>query len=179
MDNTTDEPDRTATVTATLGNSQGTGTVSGATLTLTDNDAAPGVTLSVASSPIPENGGSTSGEREADAPVERGDDGDGDAGVGVVHGEFVGTRRSRLLRGETANATDTAAIAAVDNDVDAADNAVTVTGTAQNSQGAGTVTGASLTITDDGHGGVRGVAGDIDDLPAADDGGMAGRTPSR
>ena len=59
-----------------------------------------------------------------------------------------------IAAGSTANATDTAVIAAVNNDVDAADNAVTVTGTAANAQATAesetmTVTGASLTITDD------------------------------
>ena len=54
-----------------------------------------------------------------------------------------------ITAGQTANATDTATILAVNNDVDAADNDVTVTGTAANDQGAGTVAGASLTITDD------------------------------
>ena len=53
-----------------------------------------------------------------------------------------------IAAGQTTS-TDTATITAVDNAVDAADNAVTVTGTAQNSQGVGTVTGAALTITDD------------------------------
>ena len=148
MDNTKDEPDRTATVTATLGNSQGTGTVSGATLTLTDNDAAPGVTLSVASSPIPENGGSTSVSATLTHPSSAATT----VTVTPVSGSYTVSSSDATITiaaGETANATDTAAIAAVDNDVDAADNAVTVTGTAQNSQGAGTVTGASLTITDD------------------------------
>ena len=65
-----------------------------------------------------------------------------------------GGRRSWSRRGSTATASDTAAIAAVDNDVDADDNAVTVTGSAVNAQAAAesetmTVTGASLTITDD------------------------------
>ena len=53
-----------------------------------------------------------------------------------------------VAAGSTTSA-DTATIAAVNNDVDAADNVVTVAGTAANDQGAGTVTGASLTLTDD------------------------------
>ena len=149
VDNATDEPDRTATVTATLGNSQGTGTVTGATLTLTDDDAAPGVTLSVADSAIAEDGGTTTVTAELSHPSSAettvtvtGGSGSYTVGLGAA-GTIV------IAAGETANGTDTATITAVDNDVDAADNAVTVTGVAANDQGAGTVTGASLTITDD------------------------------
>ena len=55
-----------------------------------------------------------------------------------------------IAAGQTANATDTAAIAAADDDVDnIGDRTVTVTGTASNAQGVGAVTGASLTLTDD------------------------------
>ena len=154
VDNAKDEPDRTATVTATLTNSQGAGTVSGATLTLEDDDTAPGVTLSVASSSIPESGGSTtvsavlSGASSAVTtvtvtPV---------PGVYTVDSGAAGT--IVIAAGETTNATDSVTITAVNNDVDAADNAVTVMGTATNSQAAAnsetmTVTGATLTITDD------------------------------
>ncbi len=147
VDNDTDEPDRTVTLTATVDNDQGEGTVSGATLTLTDNDAAPGVTLTVASSSIPENGGSTTVGATLTHPSSAATT----VTVTAVSGSYtVGSDATiTIAAGETANATDTASITAVDNDVDAADSAVTVTGTAQNSQGAGTVTGASLTITDD------------------------------
>ena len=149
VDNAKDEPDRTATVTATLANSQGTGTVSGATLTLTDDDAAPGVTLSVSPASISENGGVSTVTAELSHPSSAvttvtvtGGSGSYTVGSGAA-GTIV------IAAGETANGTDTATITAVDNDVDAADNAVTVTGVAANDQGAGTVTGASLTITDD------------------------------
>ena len=147
VDNDTDEPDRTVTLTATVDNDQGEGTVSGATLTLTDNDAAPGVTLTVASSSIPENGGSTTVGATLTHPSSAATT----VTVTAVSGSYtVGSDATiTIAAGETANATDTASITAVDNDVDAADSAVTVTGTAQNSQGTGTVTGASLTITDD------------------------------
>ena len=51
--------------------------------------------------------------------------------------------------GDTANASDTAAITAVDNATDEANRSVTVTGSASNAQGAGPVTGAGLTLIDD------------------------------
>ena len=150
-DNTKDEPDRTATVTATLTNSQGAGTVSGATLTLTDDDAAPGVTLAVADTSIPEGGSTT-----VSATLSHPSSAATTVTVTAVTGVYtVGSDATiAIAAGETANATDTAAIAAVDNDVDAADVDVTVTGTAANSQAAAnsetmTVTGASLTIAND------------------------------
>ena len=152
VNNTKDEPDRTATVTATVTNDRATadGTtmaVSGASLTITDDDATPGVTLSVASSSIPENGGSTTVSATLSHPSSAATT----VTVSAVSGVYtVGSDATIVIAaGSTAAASDTVTITAVDNDVDAADNAVTVAGTARNSQGAGTVTGASLTIADD------------------------------
>ena len=148
VNNAKDEPDRTATVTATLTNSQGAGTASGATLTLTDDDAAPGVTLAVASSSIPENGGSTTVSATLTHPSSAATT----VTVGAVSGVYtVGSDTTIVIAaGSTANATDTVAITAVNDDKDNVGNrSVTVTGTARNSQGAGTVSGASLTIADD------------------------------
>ena len=151
VDNAKDEPDRTATVTATLTNSQGTGTVSGPTLTLEDDDAAPGVALTVASSAIPENGGSTT----VSATLTHGSSEPTTVTVTTVSGLYtVGSDATIVIAAGSTTSTDRATIAAVDNDVDAADSDVTVTGTAANGQAAAnsetmTVTGASLTITDD------------------------------
>ena len=150
----TDEPNRTTTVTGTLANSRGAGSLTGVTLTLEDNDAAPTVTLSVASSSIPENGGSTTVRATLSHPssavttvtV---------TGGGTAYTVASGTGATIVIAaGQTANAADVATINAVNNAVDAADNAVTVTGTMANTQGVGTVTGAALTITDDDAAGV-------------------------
>ena len=54
-----------------------------------------------------------------------------------------------IAAGDTANASDTATINAVDNENGEADRSVTVTGSADNAQGIGQVTGASLTLEDD------------------------------
>ena len=55
-----------------------------------------------------------------------------------------------IAAGETANATDTATVAAADDAIDnIGDRSVTVTGAATNGQGVGAVTGPSLTLTDD------------------------------
>ena len=147
VNNAKDEPDRTATVTATLANSQGAGTVSGATLTLEDDDAAPGVTLTVASSSIPEGGSTTvsatlSHPSSAATTVTV-------TPVADAYSVAPGSGATIVVAAGSTTSADTATITAVDNDVDAAeDKTVTVTGTAANSQGAGTVTGATLTIAD-------------------------------
>ena len=146
-DNATDEPDKRVSVSAAA--SGDVRAPPAATLTITDDDAAPGVTLSVADSAIAEDGGTTT----VSAVLSRASSAVTTVTVTPVSGAYtVGSGAAGTIviaAGETANAADTATIAAVDNDVDAADNVVTVTGTAANGQGAGTVTGASLTITDD------------------------------
>ena len=72
VDNTTDEPDRTTTVTATVGNGVGTGSVSGAALTLEDDDVAPTATLDAGG--FFNSGGRRhdDGERDALPRIERG-----------------------------------------------------------------------------------------------------------
>ena len=148
VDNDVDEPNRMATVTATLGNSQGAGSVTGATLTLTDDEAAPTVALSVMPGSISENGATAtvratlSGRSSQPTTVTV----TAQANVFTVASGAGGT--IVIAAGQTTT-TDTATITAVDNDVDAADNPVTVAGTPTNGHGVGAVTGASLTLTDD------------------------------
>ena len=148
VDNATDEPDRTTTVTGTLANSRGAGTVSGVTLTLVDNDAAPTVMLAVSSTSITENNGQTmvsatlSNPSSAETTVTV-------TAVANAYTVAAGTGATILLAAGSTASTDTATITAVDNARHAADNVVTVTATAANAQGVGTVTGPMLTITDD------------------------------
>ncbi len=145
---------RSTTVMATVANSMGAGTVSGATLTLTDDDAAPGVTLVVASSSIPENGGSTT----VSATLTHRSSAVTTVTVTAVSGSYTvasGAGATIVIAAGSTASTDTATIAAVNDDVDNVSNrSVTVTGTAANAQAAAnsetmTVTGASLTLTDD------------------------------
>ena len=148
-DNTTDEPNRTPTVTATVANGQGAGSVTGAILTLTDDDAAPTVTLSVMPSSISENGATAtvratlSGRSSQPTTVTVTEQ----TGVFTV---AAGAGATIIVAAEQTTTTDTATITAVDNAVDAADNMVTVAGTAANGHGVtAAATGASLTLTDD------------------------------
>ena len=147
VDNTKDEPDRTATVTATAQNSQGIGAVTGASLTLEDDDGAPTVTLSLADSSISENGGTTT----VTATLSHASSADTTITVTAVSGSYtVGEDATiTIAAGSTSNNSDTATINAVDNTRDEADRTATVTATAQNTQGIGAVTGASLTLEDD------------------------------
>ena len=147
VDNTKDEPDRTATVTATTQNSQGIGAVTGASLTLEDDDGAPTVTLSLADSSISENGGTTT----VTATLSHASSADTTITVTAVSGSYtVGEDATiTIAAGSTSNNSDTATINAVDNTRDEADRTATVTATAQNTQGIGAVTGASLTLEDD------------------------------
>ena len=142
----TDEPDETVVVTlgsasgATVGTGTGTGTI-------TDDDAAPTVTLAVADDSISENGGSTTVSATLSHPSSEATTITIEA---VADAYTVGADATiTIAAGDTANATDTAAITAVDNGTDEANRSVTVTGSASNTQGVGSVTGASLTLIDD------------------------------
>ena len=90
------------------------------------------------------------GERDPVAPVECGDDGDGDGGSGAAGLYTVGADATIVIAaGATTNATDTATVIAVDNRTDEPSRTATVSATLANGQGAGTVSGATLTLTDD------------------------------
>ena len=143
---TTDEADETVAVTlsnaanATIGTATGTGTI-------TDNDDAPTVTLSVADDSISENGGSTT----VSAALSHASSEATTITISPLANAYaVGSDATiAIAAGETANSSDTATINAVDNDVGEADRSVTVTGSASNARGIGQVTGASLTLEDD------------------------------
>ena len=158
VNNTKDEPNRSGTVTASALNSQGVGMVTGAPLTITDDDAAPTVTLAVTDVAIKESS-STASETmtTVSATLSNPSSEATTVTVAAVSGAYaVGADATiTIAAGETENSSDTASITAVDDDIDVgASRIVTVTGTAQNSRGAGAVTGAALTITDDDEAGL-------------------------
>ena len=145
----TDAPNRSVTVSGTAANSQGIVQPSTKTLTIRDDDAAPDATLTVASSSIPENRGSTTVNATLSHPSSAATTVTVTAQTGVYTVAAGAGATIVFAAGQTANAADTATVTAVNNAVDAPDNAATVTGTMANSQGTGSVNGASLTITDD------------------------------
>ena len=154
VDDDTDAPDRTATVTATVTNARAaadseTMAVTGAALTLTDDDAAPGATLSLDPASIAEPGGVSTVSATLSHPSSQ----PSTVTVTAVSGAYtVGTDATIVIAaGATTAASDTATITAVDDDLHhgSAGRSATVTAALTNGQGAGAVTGASLTITDD------------------------------
>ena len=148
VDNMTDEPNRTTTVTATLANDRGAGAVTGASLTLEDNDNAPTVTLSVSPGSISEDGGTATVRATLSNPSSQ----PTTVTVTAVANAYTvapGAGATIIVAAGRTTTTDTATITAVDNDVDAADNPVMVAGTPTNGHGVGALTGVSLTITDD------------------------------
>ena len=154
-DNTKDEPDRTGTVTATITNDRATtdGTtmaVTGAALTVRDDDAAPTAGLFLSPSSVSENGGVVTVAAAISHPSSE----PSTVTVTAVSGSYtVGTAATITIpAGQTAaSAWDIVLITAVDDDIHqgTAGRSATVTGTLANGQGAGAVTGASLTLTDD------------------------------
>ena len=129
-------------------------------VTTTDDDGTPGVVLSLDPASIPENGGVStvtavlSHPSDADttvtvtaSPV---------ASSGAAQGDYTLDPSSNMLviAAGSISGAGTVTVAATDNDTDAADKAVAVSGTAANARAAadGTavaVTGAVLTIRDD------------------------------
>ena len=154
VDNTTDAPNRTATVTATVTNARAaadstTMSVTGASLTVRDDDAAPGVVLAVNPASVSENGGVST----VTATLSRPSSQPSTVTVTAVSGSYAaGTDATIVIAaGATTAASDTATVTAVDDDVHqgSAGRSVTVTAALANGQGAGAVTGASLALTDD------------------------------
>ena len=154
VDNPTDEPDRTPTVTATITNARAaadstTMTVTGATLTVRDDDAAPTATLALDPSSVSENGGIATVTATLSHPSSE----PSTVTVAAVSGAYtVGTDATiTIAAGSTTAASDTVLVTAVDDDVHqgSAGRSATVTGALANGQGAGAVTGAALTLSDD------------------------------
>ncbi len=122
-------------------------------VTTTDNDAAPGVTLALTPASIAESGAGN----VATVTATLSHPSSAETAVTVtaspvspaVAGDFTRTGNTLTIAANATTSTGLVTIEAADNDVDAADKTVTVSGTAENDQGIGAVTGATLTITDD------------------------------
>ena len=146
---TVDEPDETFTVTlGTPTNAALHATATRTVVTITDDDAAPTVTLSLASSTISENGGSTT----VTAALSHASSQNTTITLQAVSGFYTpgSDKTIAISAGQTTNSSDTATINAVDDSIDnVTARTGTVTARADNSQGAGAVTGAALTLTDD------------------------------
>ena len=143
---------RSATVTASLANGQGTGSVTGASLALTDNEALPTVALALAPDSITETGGistvtaTLSGPSSAAVTVTVA----AAAGTGAASGDFTLSTATTLTiaAGATASA-GTVTVTANGNTVDSPNKSVTVSGTAAGGNNVANPPNATLTLTDD------------------------------
>ena len=142
------------TATATIANDRAaadgtTMAVTGAALTVRDDDAAPGVTLALAPASVSENGGIATVTATLSNPSSE----PSTVTVAAVSGAYtVGTDAAiTIAAGATTAAADTVLVTAVDDSIHqgAAGRSVTVTAALANGQGAGAVTGAALTLSDD------------------------------
>ena len=108
---TTDGPDKSVLVSAPVSGDSGVSDPSSVTLTIADDDAAPTVELSVASSSIPENGGSTT----VTATLSHASSAATTVTVTAASGFYtVGSDTTVVIAaGETSNATDSVTITAV------------------------------------------------------------------
>ena len=154
VDNATDAPDRTETVTAAIANARAaadgtTMSVTGAALTVRDDDPAPGAVLALDPASVSENGGVST----VTATLSRPSSQPSTVTVTAASGSWtVGTDATiTIAAGSTTAASDTVLITAVDDSIHqgTAGRSATVTGALANGHGAGAVTGAALTLTDD------------------------------
>ena len=153
VDNTADAPNTTVRVAATADNIEGVAGPAAMTLTITDDDAAPEVTLKLTPSSISEDGGvsavSASLNRASSAATTV--TVSAEAMTPAVPGDFMlsANRTLTIPAGQT-DSTGTVTVRAVDNTVDAPNKEVRVSATADNNHGiAGNPPAVTLRITDD------------------------------
>ena len=146
QNDTIDEPDETVTVSGSTTVAGLTVTPATVTVTITDNDNPPPVRLEVAAvdNRIREDGDTTT-------LTARLLNGTSSAATEVTVTEQVDAfwLSANPLRIEPGETMGSATLTAVDNDLDARDRQVTVTGVVDNTQGAGSLETTTLTITDD------------------------------
>ena len=152
IDNTTDAPDKTVTIYGGASNALGAVDPAAVTLTITDDDGAPTVTLELSPSSISENGGAANVTASLSAPTSQ----DVILVVSAVPepsaaGSYFTITSSKTLTiaaGSTVS-TDVVTITAIDNGVDEPDKSVTVSATIGGSRDVTPPSSRTLTITDD------------------------------
>ncbi len=151
VDNSVDGPDKSITVSATVSGRDVTAP-SSQTLTITDDDDAPTLTLILSASSIGENGGaadvtaSLSGPSSQDVTVEV----SASAEPPALSSDFTITpNRTLTIEAGSTRSTGVVTITAVDDRVDGPDKSVMVSATVSGDQGIGAPSSHSLAITDD------------------------------
>ncbi len=152
VDNPVDAPDKTVQVQGTATNTQGITSPANVELTITDDEEAPAVTLTLAPASIMENAGiaivTGALDRPSSAVTTILISALPDASVAATDFALSGNLRLTIAAGETAS-TGLVTITAVDNAADGPDKTVQVQGTATNLQGVTGPEAVELTITDD------------------------------
>ena len=148
---TTDEPNETVSVSGTATGGNGVANPSNVTLTLTDDETLPTVTLALSSSSISEGGGVTtvtaalSGESSEAVTVTV--SAAPSSGATVADYALSANKALVIAAGSTAS-TGAVTLTAVNNEVEASDKTVTVSGAASGGNGVSAPAGLPLTITD-------------------------------
>ena len=151
VNNTVDAPDKTVTVSGTVSGGNGVSAPSDETLTITDDDGTPTVSLVLTPSSISENGGEStvtatlSGASSAPVVVTVSAAPDSPA----VSGDFTLSGTTLTIAAGQTTSTGVVTITAVNNAVDAPDKTVTVSGSASGGNGVSAPSSQTLTITDD------------------------------
>ena len=131
--------------------------VTGAEVTISDDDAAPTVTLSLSSTSVSENGGiatvTASLAHASSVPTTVTVSAEAVAPAAALDYSLGSNRVLTIVAGSTAS-TGTVTIAGVDNDIDAPDKTVMVKGEAQNTLGVDDPADVELTLEDDDERGV-------------------------
>ena len=152
VDNKVDAPDKSVAVSATVSGSDGVSAPSSQTLTITDDEATPTVTLNLSSSSISENGGSANVTASLSAPSSQAVTVVASASPvsPAVSGDFTLTSNKTLtIAPGSTTSTGAVTITGVDNKVDAPDKSVAVSATVSGSDGVSAPSSQTLTITDD------------------------------
>ncbi len=143
--NSVDAPDKSVTVSATASGASNVANPSSVTLTLTDDEAAPTATLALSNNSIPENGGTST----VSATLSHASSASSTITVSTGTGFTLGSATTLNIAAGATSSSGTVTLTADNDNVHSGDRSVTVTGSMANTQGAGSVTGASLTIEED------------------------------
>ncbi len=152
VNNAVDAPDKSVTVSATASGGNGVANPANKTLTITDDETTPTVTLALSSASISENGDSTVVTATlSGASSERVTLVVSAAAVSpAVAGDFaLSTNKTLTIGAGATTSTGTVKIKAVNNAVDAPDKSVTVSATASGGNGVANPSDQTLAITDD------------------------------
>ena len=151
VNNAVDAPDKTVTVSGAASGGNGVSAPSSQTLTITDDEGAPAVSLVLTPSSVTENGGvSTVTATLSPASSETVTVTVSASPVSpAVSGDFTQNGTTLTIAAGDTTSTGTVTLTAVNNAVDAPDKTVTVSGSASGGNGVSAPSSQTLTITDD------------------------------